>query len=101
MGDIPAKKFAGVLMILIPIIFWLTMYLRYDCAGGTCVLRYEWLIVGFFVTIFGLVLLVSSSGDTTEELQKRVEELEDELQEYKDREQEQTTSKNARKKKAV
>lgn len=61
------KKFAGVLMVLIPIVFWLTQYLRFECYPGHCKIGMEWLILGFAVIIFGLVLLLNV-GDQKEEV---------------------------------
>lgn len=90
MGDIPAKKFAGVLMILLPIVFWLTIYVRFDCAGGSCSLGFNWLIVGFFVILFGLFVLLSGNGKDVED--KDLEE---------DMEEDTETDKNARKKKKM
>lgn len=88
MTEIPAKKFAGAMMILLPILFWITMYIRFDCAGGSCSLGFNWLIVGFFVILFGLFVLLSVGN---EQPKKQIVDEEEPVQE----------DKNARKKKKM
>jgi hypothetical protein len=61
MSEIPMKRFAGAMMILIPVIFWIFMYLRYDCGGGSCSIKMNWLLVGFAAIIFGLILVLTVS----------------------------------------
>ena len=67
MAEIKAKSIAGALMILLPVVFWLSMYLRFDCGGGHCSLGMEWLLVGFALIVFGTVLLLSTRQKTEEE----------------------------------
>lgn len=70
--EIPAKRFAGALLIILPIVIWMTVYIRFDCAGGSCSLPFTWLIVGFAAIIFGLVVLLSPSEA---EIEQEEEEL--------------------------
>jgi len=82
--DIPAKKFAGVLLVLIPMLFFITLYLRFDCGGGHCSIPMEWLIMGFFLIVFGIVVLVSQNGSSeSEALRDRLQEVSEELEETK------------------
>jgi uncharacterized membrane protein len=60
MAEMESKKFAGILMVLIPIVFWLTQYLRFECYPGRCKIGMEWLILGFAIIVFGLVLLLNA-----------------------------------------
>lgn len=73
MAEIPAKRFAGVMMILIPLLFWLFVYVRYDCQGGSCSIDMEWLVVGFFLIMFGLFVLLSGDEKTIPKLRKKEE----------------------------
>lgn len=58
-----SKRIAGVVLIMIPIVFWITTYIRYECAEGSCVINYQWLLIGALAILFGLVLLLSSSQE--------------------------------------
>jgi len=58
--EIQAKKIAGVLCILIPMVFWMLTYIRFGCPGGRCSIGMEWLIIGYLMTLFGMILLLSS-----------------------------------------
>jgi len=56
--EIPTARFAGVILILIPVIYWLTMYLRFDCGGGHCSIGLDWMLVGLAGVMLGLILLL-------------------------------------------
>ena len=76
MGDIPTRKIAGIFLILVPTLFWLFMYLRYDCGGGVCSIDMGWLIIGLAMVLFGLVILISTATKKNRE-EKEVETEED------------------------
>ncbi len=82
MAEISGKKFAGVLLVLIPMLFFITVYLRFDCGGGHCSIGMEWLIMGFFLIVFGVVMLIGENGKSQEidELNAKIVELEAELE---------------------
>ena len=58
MDEIPASKIAGGLLIFLPMILWASIYFRYSCLGGICKIPLDWLLVGFAVQIFGIVLIL-------------------------------------------
>ena len=60
------RRIAGALLVLIPMVFWMFTYIRFDCAGGRCVMDYKWLIGGFLLSMFGLFILLAPGSEEEE-----------------------------------
>lgn len=60
------KKIAGAMLVMVPMVFFMLLYVRYDCAAGRCSIGMNWLITGFFVMMFGLFLLLTRGSDDDE-----------------------------------
>ncbi len=58
--EIPTKRIAGLFLALTPILFWIFLYLRFDCQPRGCSIKMDWLLIGFASIIMGLALLVSN-----------------------------------------